>query len=83
MKEIEKDDVDSVLGRASATAHQAIDSAKDAAQPAAHWLGEQLDGATAATKKTVGGSSVYISKNPLKAVAVAAVAGFFISKLIG
>jgi ElaB/YqjD/DUF883 family membrane-anchored ribosome-binding protein len=82
MKQHAKDEIDSVLNRASASAHQAINSAKDVAQPAADWLGEQVDGATASRKKYVGESSRYISKNPLKSVAVAVVAGFFISKLI-
>jgi ElaB/YqjD/DUF883 family membrane-anchored ribosome-binding protein len=60
-----------------------VDNAKDAAQPAAKWLGDQVDGVSASRKKYVNESSRYISKNPLKAVAVAVVAGFFISKIIG
>ena len=69
--------VDSFAG----AAHQAVDKAVDAAAPTANWLTEKGESLTAAKKKLLGGTSGFVSENPLTSVAAAVVAGLLLSRL--
>ena len=62
-------------------AHKAVDKAKDAAAPAAGWLVERAESLNATQKKLTADACSYVSANPLKAVGIAAVAGFLLSRL--
>ena len=70
------------IDRVAAMAHQAVDKAAGAAAPTADWLAEQGDSLNATQKKLVADTCSYISANPLKAVGIAVVAGFLLSRLI-
>ncbi len=71
-----------VVDRAATMAHEAVDKAAGAAAPTADWLAEQGRSLQATQKKLVGDTCEYISGNPLKAVGVALVAGFLLSRFI-
>jgi ElaB/YqjD/DUF883 family membrane-anchored ribosome-binding protein len=70
------------IDRVAAMAHQAVDKAAGAAAPTADWLTEQADSLNATQKKLVADTCSYISANPLKAVGIAVVAGFLLSRII-
>ncbi len=70
------------IDRVAAMAHQAVDKAADAAAPTADWLTEQGESLNATQKKLVADTCSYVSANPLKAVAIAVVAGFLLSRII-
>ena len=70
-----------VIERAAAVAHKAVDKAKDAAAPAANWLVERGESLNATQKKLTADACSYVSANPLKAVGIAAVTGFLLSRL--
>ena len=70
------------IDRVAAVAHQAVDKAAGAAAPTADWLAEQGESLNATQKKLMEDTCSYISAHPLKAVAIAVVAGFLISRLI-
>ena len=63
-------------------AHQAVDKAAGAAAPTADWLTEQGESLNATQKKLVADTCSYVSANPLKAVGIAVVAGFLLSRII-
>lgn len=69
--------VDSIAG----AAHQAVDRAADATAPTADWLSEQGDSLKATQKKLVADSCDYVSANPLKSIGFAVVAGFLLSRI--
>jgi ElaB/YqjD/DUF883 family membrane-anchored ribosome-binding protein len=64
------------------TCDQAVDKAADAAAPTADWLTEHGESLKATQKKLVADTCSYVSANPLKAVAIAVVAGFLLSRII-
>ena len=71
-----------VIDRASAMAHQAADTAADVVAPAADWVtghGERLH---ATQNKLMADACRYIAAHPLKAIGIAAAAGFLLSRLI-
>lgn len=70
------------VDRVATMAHEAVDKAAGAAAPTADWLAEQGKSLKATQKKLVGDTCAYISGNPLKAVGVAVVAGFLLSRFI-
>jgi len=70
------------IDRAAGLAHQAVDKAAAVAAPTVDWLAEQGGSLDAAQKKLVADTCGYISANPLKAVGIAMVAGFLLSRII-
>ena len=68
--------------RVAAMAHQAVDTAAGAAAPTADWLTEQGESLNATQKKLVADTRSYVSANPLKAVGIAQVAGYLLSRII-
>ena len=70
------------IDQVAAMAHQAVDRAAGAAAPTADWLAEQGENINARQKQLVAQTRDYVSTNPLKAVGIAAVAGFLLSCLI-
>ena len=71
-----------VIDRAAEFAHYAVDKAADVAAPTAEWLGEQGESLMAAPKKLIDGTCEYVAANPLKAVAIALVAGLLIGRIV-
>lgn len=70
-----------VIARVAAVAHQAVDKAAGAATPTVDWLAERGESLNATQKKLAADACSYVSANPLKAVGIAAVAGFLLSRL--
>ena len=70
------------IDRVAAMAHQAVDKAAGAAAPTADWPAEQGESLNTTQKKLVADTCDYISANPLKAVGIAVVAGFLLSRII-
>lgn len=70
------------IDHVAAMAHQAVDRAADAAAPAADWLTEKGDSLNTTKKKMVQDTCGYVSANPLKAVGIAAIVGFLLSRMI-
>lgn len=70
------------IDRVAAMAHQVVDKAAGVAAPTAGWLAEQGETLNATQKKLVADTCGYISANPLKAVGIAVVAGFVLSRII-
>ncbi len=68
------------IKRVAAMAHQAVDKAAHTATPAADWLTERGESLKAKRKKLVADTSSYVATHPLKAVGIAAVAGFVLSR---
>ena len=70
------------IDKVVAMAHQAVDKAARAAAPTTDWLTEQGESINATQKQLVADTRNYVSANPLKAVGIAMVAGFLLSRLI-
>ena len=70
------------IDRVAAVAHQAVDKAAGAAAPAADWLSQQGENLNATQKKLVEDTCKYVSANPLKALAIAVVAGFLLGRIV-
>jgi ElaB/YqjD/DUF883 family membrane-anchored ribosome-binding protein len=70
------------LNKATAIAHQAVDRAAGAALPAADWLSDQGARLEATQKRLVSETGSYVVSNPIKAIGIAALAGFLISRLV-
>jgi ElaB/YqjD/DUF883 family membrane-anchored ribosome-binding protein len=70
------------IDRVSAMAHQAVDKAAGAVAPTADWLAEQGESLSATQKKVVSDTCNYVSANPMKALGMAVVAGFLLSRII-
>ncbi|HEY5582080.1 MAG TPA: hypothetical protein VIK56_13135 [Rhodoferax sp.] len=70
------------IDQVAAMAHQAVDKAAGAAAPTVDWLTEQGESINARQKQLVAQTRDYVSTNPLKAVGMAVVAGFLLSRLI-
>ena len=71
-----------VVSRVAAMAHQAVDKAAGAATPTADWLAERGESLNATQKKLAADTCSYVSANPLKAVGIAAVVGFLLSRVL-
>ena len=70
------------IDQVAAMAHQAVEKAAGAAAPTAEWLTEQGESLSATQKKLFSDTCSYVSANPLKAVGIAVVAGFLLSRII-
>ena len=70
-----------VIERAAAVAHKAVDKAAGAASKKADWLAERGESLNATQKKLTEEACSFVSANPLKAVGIAAVTGFLLSRL--
>ena len=70
------------IDQVAAMAHRAVDKAAGAAAPTAEWLAEQGESLNATQKTLVADTCSYVSANPLKAVGIAVVAGFLLSRII-
>ena len=70
------------IDRVAAVAHQAVDKVAVAAAPTAEWLSQQGESLNATQKKVVEDVCKYVSANPLKALAMAAAAGFLLGRII-
>jgi ElaB protein len=70
------------IDQVAAMAHQAVEKAAGAAAPTAEWLTEQGESLNATQKKLFSDTCSYVSANPLKAVGIAVVAGFLLSRII-
>ena len=66
------------LDRAATVAHSAVDRAVGAAAPAAQWLDKQ----TRAQQERYDATAEYVRENPVKALAIAFVAGVLVGKII-
>lgn len=63
-------------------AHEAVDKAAGAAAPTTDWLNEKCESINATQKQLVADTRSYVSANPLKAVGIAVVAGFLLSRIV-
>jgi ElaB/YqjD/DUF883 family membrane-anchored ribosome-binding protein len=70
------------IDRVVAMAHQVVDRAAGAAAPTTDWLAVQGESINATQKQLVADTRNYVSANPLKAVGIAMVAGFLLSRII-
>jgi len=75
-------DTKPVIERVAAIAHQAVDKAAVAAAPTADWLSGRSEEIKARKAKMLADTCSYVSSNPLKAVGIAVVAGFLLSRII-
>ena len=69
------------IDKVAAMAHQAVDKAAASAVPAADWVEEKSEKLDATQKKLVNDTCAYISANPLKAIALAVLAGVVLSRI--
>ena len=70
------------IDQVAAMAHHAVDRAAGAAAPTVDWLTEQGESMNTMQKQLIADTRSYVSENPLKAIGIAAVAGFLLSCLI-
>lgn len=70
------------IDKVAGMAHQAVDNAAGAAAPTVDWLAEQGANLGAKQKQLVADACGYVSANPLKAVGIAVLAGFLLSRII-
>lgn len=75
-------DIKPVIERVAAIAHQAVDKAAVAAAPTAYWLSGRSEEIKARHAKMLADTCSYVSTNPMKAVGIAVVAGFLLSRII-
>ncbi len=71
-----------VISRVAESAHQAVDKAVGLAEPTAEWLNQKSENLKVTHEKLLSDAREYVSVNPLKAVAIAAVAGLLIGRLL-
>ena len=71
-----------MVARVSTIAHKAVDKAAGAATPTAEWLAQRGESLNATQKKLAADTCSYVSANPLKAVGIAAVVGFLLSRIL-
>jgi ElaB/YqjD/DUF883 family membrane-anchored ribosome-binding protein len=71
----------SVLNRATARVHGAVDQVADVAAPAAQWLEEQGETLSATGEKLMDRTSKYVVAHPLQSLGLALAAGYLISRL--
>jgi len=70
------------IDRVAAMAHQATDKVSSAGDQTADWVNEQSEQLMLTQKKVVDDTCKYVSANPLKAIGMALVAGFLISRIV-
>jgi ElaB/YqjD/DUF883 family membrane-anchored ribosome-binding protein len=70
------------IDKVASMAHQAVDKAAGAVAPTADWLSQQGEGLNATQKKLLADTCSYVSTNPLKAIGIAVVAGFLLSRIV-
>ena len=70
------------IDQVATMAHQAVDKVAGAAEPAADWLAEQGEALNETQKKLMKDAGDYVSANPLKAVGIAVLAGFLLSRIL-
>lgn len=70
------------IDRAASLAHDAADKLKGASSQTADWMSEKTESLSATQKKLVADTCAYVSANPLKAIAMAAAAGYVLSKIL-
>jgi ElaB/YqjD/DUF883 family membrane-anchored ribosome-binding protein len=70
------------IDRVAAIVHDAVDKAAGAAAPTADWLSAQGESLNSTQKKLLSNTCSYVSANPFKALGVALVAGFLLSRVI-
>jgi ElaB/YqjD/DUF883 family membrane-anchored ribosome-binding protein len=75
-------EVEPVIARVAAMAHQAVDKAAGAAAPTADWLAERGEILNARQKKLAADTCSYVSANPLKAVGIAVLAGLLLGRIL-
>lgn len=71
----------SVLNKAAARVHGAVDHVVDAAAPAAHWLEEQGETLSTGGDKLLQSTCKYVAAHPLQSLGLALAAGYMISRL--
>jgi len=71
----------SVLNRATARVHGAVDQVADVAAPAAQWLEEQGETLSATGEKLMDRTYKYVVAHPLQSLGLALAAGYLISRL--
>ena len=70
------------IDRAATLAHDAADKLKGASAQTADWMSEKTESLSATQKKLVEDACAYVSANPLKSIAMAAAAGYVLSKIL-
>ena len=80
-KDLEKAST-SAMNRVSEIASDLSEKAKDAKSQAKEWMGEKGDQLSATQKKLVDDATAYVTANPLKSVAIAAVAALVVGRLM-
>lgn len=70
------------IDRVKDMAHNLGDRAATASTQAKDWIGEHADQLSEKQKKLVDDTSKYVSANPLKSVAIAAVAALVVGRLM-
>ncbi len=71
-----------IIERVADSAHQAVDKAAGLAEPAADWVVEKRDGMRATQDRLLADTRGYVNGNPLKAVAIAVVAGLLLGRFL-
>lgn len=71
-----------MVARVATIAHKAVDKAAGAATPTAEWLAQRGESLSATQKKLAADTCSYVSANPLKAVGIAALVGFLLSRIL-
>lgn len=70
------------IDRAASIAHDAADKATTAGAQTADWVSAQSEQLSAKQKQLVEDTCNYVAANPLKSLAMAAAAGFLISRIL-
>jgi ElaB/YqjD/DUF883 family membrane-anchored ribosome-binding protein len=76
-------DADKAIDEIESGTHRAVDAAGNAAIEAAKMLGEQGDRLKQAEQRLMTECRDYVQANPIKALGIAAGAGFVLSRMIG
>ncbi|MEO8202597.1 MAG: hypothetical protein ABI630_01945 [Betaproteobacteria bacterium] len=71
-----------IIERVADSAHQAVEKAAGLAEPAADWVVEKRDGLRATQDRLLADTRGYVNGNPLKAVAIAVVAGLLLGRIL-
>jgi ElaB/YqjD/DUF883 family membrane-anchored ribosome-binding protein len=71
----------SILNKATARVHGAVNEVADAAAPAAQWLEEQSETLSATGENLMERASKYVAAHPLQSLGLALAAGYLISRL--
>jgi ElaB/YqjD/DUF883 family membrane-anchored ribosome-binding protein len=71
----------SVLNKATAHVHGAVNRVSDAAAPAAQWLEERREALSTTGEKLIDSAGKYVAAHPLQSLGLALAAGYLISLL--